>query len=220
MFRTFYFFKRPVEFIELIRAENHVKQGTLKPEENDLLAFYYRETACFSDVKLGHWNKEVPAAAVEAIEFEVTTQEAIDALLQRYPELYCYGTTYKDPEFIHFNLVTIDTLEAFLKTTRVVSYTPFEIKCFESFWEHNAEDFASMTKEQAQGMYLAAQRMLRNKMLFKAQELLTRPQTHPTKAILEALQYGGLDIPESHTFEAMQEDSRKQFARAFPNLTK
>ena len=97
--------------------------------------------------------------------------------------------------------------------------TAYEITSFGYFWESSHQDFSGITKEQAQPIFLAAQRLLRNKLLCKAQELLTRPSLHPTKAVLEGIQYAGMSIP-THTFEAMQENSKRQFEETFPELAK
>ena len=61
---------------------------------------------------------------------------------------------------------------------------------------------------------------IRNRLLHKASEFLTRPKTHPTKAILEAIQYAGFKLPAKYNFEEMKADAEKQFAEAFPNLLK
>lgn len=219
MTREFFFLKKPVHGFLDILVENQITEAA-----KSNLVFFYRETENSDEPKIGHLDglTKPPIEAIEAVELEENTQEAVEALLRLYPWLYCYGIAKIDGKYRlqRFSIIDDVTLEYFLRQAAKVVYTEYELKCFEYFWENHSEDYEHINKEQFKEAYLIAQRMLRNKMLFKAQEFLTRPQTHPTKAVLEALQYGGLSIPETHTFEAMQEDSRKQFEEAFPRLAK
>jgi hypothetical protein len=213
MQREFFFLTKPVELTELLQAKADYQAG--KPS---ILMFYFVGTA---EPKLGHWGGKnlIPVEAIEAVELEENVEEAINNLLRLYPLAYCYAVLKGDKGYKKNSYSIIDDvcLESFMKFQLTPSYTPYEIQCFENWWAYSEEDFEGTTKTQAQAVFLAAQRMLRNKQIFKAQEMLTRPQTHPTKAILEAIQYAGLSIPENSTYEAMVEDSRRQFAEAFPN---
>ena len=75
--------------------------------------------------------------------------------------------------------------------------------------------FAGIPEDQARKIWEAGRSLTRNQMLLKASEMLTRPKTHPTKAILETLQYAGFEIPPGHSFEEMEEDLRLQSAWLF-----
>jgi hypothetical protein len=221
MKRIFYFLKQPATFTDIMVDRHRFPSTKLKPEYVNLVCMY-QETENPDEPKVTHWGgKEfTPVEAIEATELEANTQEAIEALLRLYPNLYCYGVAMDKDGYREktFSMIDDVTLECFLHQTDVPTFSPYEIECFERFWVHNSADFQGTPKAHARGIYLLAQRILRNKMLFKAQEMLTRPQTHPTKAILEAMQNGGLTIPETHTYEAMVDDSRKQFEEAFPLL--
>lgn len=215
MTREFFFLRKPVAKFSEILAD---QQNTEDPN----LVFFFKETENPEEARVGHWGgpTKTPVEAIEAVELEDNTKNAVENLLNLCPWLYCYGIAKIDGKYRlqRFSIIDDVTLECFLKQAEKTIYSEYEIQLFNEFWEKHSEDYEGISKEHFKEAYLTGLRVLRNKMLFKAQEMLTRPNTHPTKAILEAILYGGLSIPETHTFEAMQEDSRKQFEAAFPTL--
>jgi len=61
---------------------------------------------------------------------------------------------------------------------------------------------------------------VRTRLIYKAAELLTRPKTHPSRAIMEAMQFLGYKIDIEEEMKRMQADMERQFAEAFPELAK
>jgi hypothetical protein len=81
---------------------------------------------------------------------------------------------------------------------------------FTNFWVKTKQTFPGISEEAARQIFNAGRQLTRNQLLCKASELMTRPKTHPTKAILEGLLYCGLDVPPDYSFEAMQRDIAEQ----------
>jgi hypothetical protein len=103
---------------------------------------------------------------------------------------------------------------------------------FNRYWEDAGPEMnrQGITEAQAKVIFEHATNIIVSGLLFKASEFMTRPSTHPTNAVLEALNYVGITDdelvqrlklkPGKKPFDAIKEDVSKQFEEAFPNLAK
>jgi hypothetical protein len=80
---------------------------------------------------------------------------------------------------------------------------------FPAYWKCAGTELG-IPEEAARKVFEAARNLTRNQMLIVAREMITRPKTHPTEAILDGLRYAGIDVPPGNTIEEIRQDAAEQ----------